>query len=180
MSGLRLDDIRINVVIVVFVIVLGLALALQYFTHRKLVIEPIYQAFANIEGVIGVDLAEQDDQIVLTLALAEVEQLDMLAAEISSTAAQFAKPLQIIIKDKANQTLKAAYDQMHFAVEQGIATGYFVEMAERIEQLASEYQIKFTLKVDGNYVYLQLHDGDDYLYQIVSRREKSLISRLES
>jgi len=53
-------------------------------------------------------------------------------------------------------------------------------MAERIEQLASEYQIKFTLKVDGNYVYLQLHDGDDYLYQIVSRREKSLISRLES
>jgi len=177
---LRLDDIRINVVVVVFIVVLGLAMSLQYFIHKKAVIEPIYQAFANIDGVESVELQEQDGRIILMLALTEVEQLHTLAAEIGETAARFSQPIRILFKDRPNETLKAAYDQMHFALEQGIATGYFVEMAERIAELAGKYQVDYALRIDGNYVYLQLHDGGNYLYKVVSRQEQPLIARLES
>lgn len=177
---MRLDDIRINVVVIIFIVVLGFAVGLQQFFHKKMVIEPVYQAFASIEGVEGVELKERDGMIVLTLSLADVEHLHTVAAKISSAAARFSQPFQILIKDQPNETLKAAYEQMHFALEQGIATGYFVEMAERIEELALKHKVDFALRIDGSYVYLQLHDGGYYLYQIVSRRDQPLIARLES
>ena len=155
-------------------------MGLQGFAHRKLVIEPMYQAFANIDGVKGVELTEQDDQITLTLDLGAVERLDVLVAEIKVAAAGFSQPVKVKLKDNINHMLAKAYDRMHIAVEQGIATGHFVEMAEQIEQLAAEYSIDFTLKVDGDYVYLQLLDGDNFLIQVISRHEESLITRLGS
>lgn len=177
---MKLEGVRIKAVLVVFIVVMGLALFGQYFAHQKLVIEPIYQAFSGIEAVEAVELIENDGQLTLTLTLGEVAELDDLVNEILMTAARYSQPFQILIKDTADGKLEAVYHEMHFVIEQGVIHGNFVEMAKEIQRLADAHQVKYRVKVDRGNVYLQLHDQDRYLYQVVSRQDQPVLLRLDS
>lgn len=180
MKRLKLEGVRIKAVLIVFIIVLSLMLLGQYLLRKKLVIQPIYEAFAGIESVSSVALVENGEQLTLTLTLQEVGRLDDAINEIFQTADQFSMPFQIQIKDQADDKLESVYHQMHYMIEQSITQGNFVEMAETIEEVAESNQIYHRLKIDRSYVYLQLHHGNNYLYQVISRHDQPRIVRLDS
>jgi len=178
-KSLRIEGIRFKIVLISFVVALCIVFPAKYLGHRKLVVEPIYEAFSRIKGVKKVELTETDGKMKLVINLDDVEQLELVMQQILDQVEHFQRPMQLVITDQANQKLEHVYHQMHFAIEQGITLGTFVEMAQNIESIAQANQILSRVAVDRDYVYVQLQDGEHYLYQVISRNSEMLIGRLK-
>ncbi|NLG80752.1 MAG: hypothetical protein GX492_13170 [Firmicutes bacterium] len=80
----------------------------------------------------------------------------------------------LVIQDGRTRELSATYRRMRFAVEEAIARGTFQEMAKAIDSEAKEAGLdRWGVYVDSGNVYLQLHKGGHYLYEVIPRHEPS-------
>lgn len=168
---------RVKIVIMVFIIGLGIFMIGQYFNHQKRVIEPIYHTFSSIEAVDEVMVEERDSQILVVLSFKNRDQLEKDIRQVLLTANQISLPIEILVQDNANDRLEEVYHQMHFAVEQAVSNGDFIDLEDRIKQIAAENRVQSRLTVDREYICLQLHEGKNYLYQIISREQEPIIKR---
>lgn len=78
----------------------------------------------------------------------------------------------LVIEDARTRELSATYRRMRLAVEEAIARGTFREMAKAIDSQAQEAGLdRWGVYVDSRNVYLQLHKGGHYLYEVIPRQE---------
>ncbi|MGE5593845.1 MAG: hypothetical protein ACM3X3_09230 [Betaproteobacteria bacterium] len=78
----------------------------------------------------------------------------------------------LIIEDTRTAQLSDTYRRMRFAVEEAIARGTFRDMAEAVDALAAEARLdRWNVDVDSRNVYLQLHEGGHYLYEVIPRQD---------
>lgn len=79
---------------------------------------------------------------------------------------------RLIIEDTRTGQLSDAYRRMRFAVEEAMARGTFRDMAKAIDALAAEAGLeRWNVYVDSRNVYLQLHEGAHYLYEVIPRKD---------
>lgn len=176
---LELGGFRIKIVLLVFIITLSLALGVQYLSYQKRVIEPIIRVFSEIDGVIQIETERQHSGIKLIIALGDCDRFDQVMHNILSAAERFDSLLKIEIKDAASSRLEQIYHEMHYAIEQAVVIGDFREMAVVIEEIAQQNNIKYRITIDREYVYLQLHEADNYLYQLICRHNQPIAVRFE-
>jgi hypothetical protein len=63
---------------------------------------------------------------------------------------------------------------MRIHIEEALATGSFYAMAQAIDEEAKEAGLdRWSVGVDSEYVYVQLHKGESYLYEIIPRRAQA-------
>lgn len=80
----------------------------------------------------------------------------------------------IVIEDARTQELVGAYRRMRLAVEEAVARGTFQEMARSIDSEARQARLdRWGVYVDSSHVYLQLHKGGRYLYEVIPRQERA-------
>ncbi|HHY47342.1 MAG TPA: hypothetical protein GX506_08620 [Firmicutes bacterium] len=78
--------------------------------------------------------------------------------------------VQLVLHDRRDQHLSQAYHEMHFAIQEAIVTGQFTLMNSRLHAIAGRYGIaRYSVTVDAGNIYVQLADGDHYLYEVVPR-----------
>lgn len=171
---------RIRIIILVFVVVLGVALSGQKLTHHHRVITPLLTGFQSVDGVEKVLLEETRIGAKIILELAEVSDLALLTGHIRKQASTLSMPHQLLIQDKSSVRLDRIYHEMHFVIEQAVVVGDFQDMAKVVAQIAELYTISHQIRVDSDYVYVQLHDDGNYYYQIISRSGAPKIRRLVS
>ncbi|MCR4403278.1 MAG: hypothetical protein NUW12_10995 [Firmicutes bacterium] len=83
---------------------------------------------------------------------------------------------RLVVEDTRNAELTETYQRMRLAVEEAIARGTFREMAQEIESQAIEAGLdRCGVYVDSQNVYLQLHKGERYLYEVIPRRKASAL-----
>lgn len=162
---------RIGIILFVFCISLGLVLGITRFTHQHRVIEPIYETFQSIDGVKDVSLEEQGQHLRVVLTLEQVHRLEKTISQIIQTAEEFGLTEQIIIVDQANELLEETFYKIHLAIEEAIAIGNFQEMAETIQEILAATNINHRVYVNQDYIFVQLHYQESYLYQVFSRHE---------
>ncbi|MCK4257716.1 MAG: hypothetical protein KAX49_01990 [Halanaerobiales bacterium] len=162
-----------RIVIVLVVLVLGLIsiFGAQYFIKTYRFEEPFKEKVLAIEGIDQVNLIDTEDgkRIVLTLGNAVV--LDEAFLKVEELAHQSLKgKIKIEIEDQASPTMKDLYHEMHFAIYEGITTGYFTQMVKRINEIGAENQVQdLDIKIDQNYVYLKLVKNGEMYSKIVTR-----------
>lgn len=164
---------RIGIILVVFIVSLGLSFGAQYLSHQKRVIAPIYERFLTIPGVLDIDLTSEGGKTNLVIILAEVEKLDLTIKQVLNEATDHNIIERIIIVDQTSPKLEDVYYQMHFTIEQALELGTFEDMALAIAQVAQANDVHQRSSLDRNYVYLQLHDGEYYYYQVFSRNKET-------
>ena len=70
-------------------------------------------------------------------------------------------------KDRPNEKLILAWDQMVFGIREGIETKKYTEIPETIKKWADQYHIAYGVKMDKESVYILLYDGDHYLTRVL-------------
>lgn len=82
----------------------------------------------------------------------------------------------LVIEDTRTGELADTYQRMRLSVEEAIARGTFREMAKAIDSQAREAGLDgWGVYVDSRNVYLQLHRGGHYLYEVIPRRGTSAV-----
>jgi hypothetical protein len=108
----------------------------------------------------------------LTVTAAEVEDLQALYTRLYATAQSKLDPrtLELVVKDNRNEQLSKAYDDVRFYVLEAAATGRFSILQDKPAELAASWNLsRVRVTADANFIYIQLHDGPHYLYDIVPR-----------
>jgi len=168
---LKFKGYRVEIILLVFVLSLGLVIGVNYFVHQRRVVAPIYDIFQDIPGVSQILLTEQGQELQVAVTLEEVEKLEQTMDQVIEKAKELGLAEKIIIVDRANQKLEAAFYDIHLAIEEAIAIGNFQQMAETIDQLIVDSEIVHRIYVSRDYVYVQLHHQENYLYQVFSRHD---------
>lgn len=173
-----IKGIRIGVVLIAFVLTLSIGFGVQRVAHQHRVIAPLYERFQSIDGVQDLEVEETQRGIGLVLQLGPISSLEKVIGLVRQEAVNARLVGDITIVDHADSRLETIYHDMHFAIEQAVVTGDFQEMAARVADIARERHVEHRLTVDRDYVYLQIMDGDRYMYQVVSRGDAPRIRRV--
>ncbi|HEX6971671.1 MAG TPA: hypothetical protein VF234_05595 [Limnochordia bacterium] len=170
--------LRIPIVITAFLAVLALAWGAQWFFYRTRVAAPLKTGFEGIPGVAGVSLRPAGTRTDLWVHLTSGADLFRAYAQLEAVGREvLGADLGVIhIVDNRTPELDRAYHALHFALQEGAATGHFVEMAERAERLASEWGLdEHRIVVGDRYIFVQLRSGARWLYAALPRRQPGSI-----
>ncbi|PTX59949.1 hypothetical protein C8P63_11094 [Melghirimyces profundicolus] len=77
------------------------------------------------------------------------------------------RKLDIHFADRPDSSLRDAWNRMSFGVKEGIAHRRYTAIPETVEKVAKKEGIRYRLSMDAGYVYVELHKGDRFLYQVL-------------
>ncbi len=142
--------------------------------HAFAVAKPLDNAFEGIDGVQSVTWnKEKNDQaaVVLQVSLDQVANLQTTYSDIQERAKKILgkSAFRIVVHDDRNPELEQVYHDMHFHIQEAIATGGFGDMAGQINKQAAAAGVNAQVYVDSSSVYLQLSQGEADLYRVIPR-----------
>lgn len=166
-------DLKVPLVVAVFlgVVLLGLGARTLYFQKR--VVDPLAAVANEVPGVLSLEVvpaARGGNDVVATLdddvALEQVYvELDALAANTLGRSYG-----RLILKDRRSPELEERFYALHFFIQEGISTGRFATMAEQIEaRFPDKREERQRIFVGDHHVFVQLHAGEHYLYEVIPR-----------
>jgi len=167
----QIRGLRYPLIAVIVVVVFCLLLTGQWVYKKYFLEQPVVKALDSLPEVENSEFFEQTNTV--TIKLKEVPNLQKAYLKIDSKLRKQrgSEDLKIVILDNRNRLLERVLYQSQFAVHQAIMQGDFIHMLEYISNLAKEAGVdKFNIFIDSNNIYLQFHEGNSYLYEIVSRK----------
>lgn len=166
---------KINLPVLTMVSAISLALLLlgQHFIFSRHTVRGWEEKFADIPGVAAAAVDSTPNGLSLTLQLDNETGLQETYGQILNLAAEAGISLDAVsILDTRGPILSQTLYEIHYAIQEGIATGRFQHMADAVAQgLAHRGIDNYQLWVDNELIYLEMHYGPEHLYQVFPRRE---------
>lgn len=155
-----------------FILTLGFLLAGRLIYQEIGIVEPVRKDVMTVSEVHQVEvIAEQDGVLTVIVEMGEVDSLKSSYQKIKQHL-PLQKLNQLEINDRRNDYLTNLWRETHFALEEAATIGNFTEMQQLIEdKLAKENIEHWQLEIDGDNLYLQMHDNGYYLYEIIPRHD---------
>lgn len=170
---MTVQGLRIPIIILVFIVALGTAVGAQQLFYRQQIVNPLQQEFLAIKGVQSVRLVKNGPLTDVHLKMGRVSDLESTYEAIQSAAKRGLTDRvgAVVLEDQRTQVLSEAYYQLHFAVQEAIATGHFTALADRLQELSAQYPFDvYRAIVADDHISIQLEHDKGYLYQIVPRQ----------
>lgn len=165
--------LKIRVIILVFAAVLLVGVGGRYIHYQKRVVDPMAAAASSLPGVASLEVVETPEGGTNVLVeLGPEVQLEKVYPQLQAivTSSLGANFNQLILIDNRSAELEEIYHRLHFTVQEGISTGLFAKMADEIDQIVDVLPfLTHRIFVGERHVYIQLHDSDGYLYEVVPR-----------
>jgi len=141
----------------------GLLVGGQFFFKNYYVADHFQEKLTKIDGVKKVEVKEQ----IITLTMSNVSNIKQSYQEISNVIQN--KNYEIIIKDKPSKKLEEIAAESEIALQEGVFRGNFTEMLHYIKNLSGKQGVAAKIFVDNERVYLQLEEGNKYIFRIIER-----------
>ncbi len=165
--------LRIPIILTAFVVTVILAAVGNHFNYQRRVALPLLADIDAVPGVAEAHLAaagnkqkyvsievEPDADVIGSYL--ETESLARLALGTALA--------EVRVEDNRDPLLTDTYYQMHFHIQQGIATGVFTDMAENIDAIAQARALDdHKVVVDPDRVFVYLRQGDHILFTVLPR-----------
>lgn len=174
---MRVLGMRVSIIILVFFLALGAFLGGRYWFLEQRVRSPLQEQLAAIPGVEEAELvassglwqgAPVDVRIKLARGVDLPQTYGLIQRELAAGLGPNLGDVELL--DQRDPVLADALREMQFALEEGIATGAFRQMAREVEEVARRFQVDdLDLNIDRHFVYLSLQRGEAYLYHVVPR-----------
>lgn len=155
-------------------VILTLALlAGGYWLYQRFLVEkPLADALHQLPEVMDWSLRKDKDKKVLIVELASVSNLKESSNAIKDTAEHFLgkEAVEIHLLDRRSSELEKVMYAVQFPLYEALVQGNFTHMAEFIRIEAENAKLsRYQIYIDESYLYIQLHQGQNYLYEIVPR-----------
>lgn len=155
---------------IVAVTAFSLAWGFTYAWERAAVWRRLEKEIMQDSAVLAATLQRDAGTITILVRLAPVTDLSSAYWRIHGLATKRLGPgkFRIEIEDNRNARLSAAYEMIHYYVEEAAVRGNFGSMYESSRHVLEQQGITdYRILVSNGYIFVQLSDGDRYLYQIV-------------
>lgn len=154
------------VALTVFCLLLaGNALYKKYWVEKNLTLQ-----VGNIAGVVAAQIVESDGKNELDVQTRNVTDLPQICEKLDNISRGV--PIRFI--DSRSAELTDLYREMQFALQEGIATGNFTQMAGEIKDQAKKAGAEVQVDVDGKRIYLVLSKGGAQLVSVLERQDPGL------
>lgn len=165
------NEFKTFYLIITVIIALGILLGGYNFYQKYLVEKPLSEKLTLMKEVEKVDIKRVNKTYSVQIYLGETENIQKSYINIESTIDGSIKSgnYKIVIKDNRNKKLDQFYNDLQPALYQGLDQKEFLWLDEQIKQCSEKQDITARLLVDNKRVYLQLEDGNSYLYSIIDR-----------
>lgn len=172
-------EMRWPVVLVSLIVSLGLLFGGYKLVQQQTVVAPLDVALHAIAGVQSYTWTDASDGRHLTLMLSPDASLGQTYTAVVKTVRALAPNDTVVVdvKDDRSPALQALYDQVNLAVQEGMQTGHYLDMADHVTALATKANAKATVTVDGGHVYVSLEQGGHRLLSVVQRPQPDGLSQ---
>jgi len=160
---------RITLISLAGLLVFSLLFGGQMLYKRNWVNANILEQSRQIPGVVSAKVVEVNGQQELDVVIGRITDLRQASAALSQLAG--ARPIRFL--DSRNAKLEQLFNQMQFALQEGISRGNFTEMADRVSEQAEKAGVKLHLAMDSEAIYLVLNEGDAQLVAVLERHGQS-------
>lgn len=174
-----MQGLRIPVIIVIFVSVLGLAILTESLVHGRQVTSPLVSTLQTVPGVTDARVDGRGKSTAVHVHLADGIDLITVFPQLIAIKERYLGPGMgnLHVSDARNEKLTRVYYDLRFQIEEALATGHFTRMASEVAEAALMYSLTdHHIFMDSDNVYLQLHQGEAYLYEVVPRRSEIMAS----
>lgn len=167
-----LKKIRPMIVVATLVVSLAFIFGTQFAVKTYRLEEPFKQEVLSLQGVKDVQLVNTSDGRAIRLTLGQDVQLKDMYQHVEKLAKEtWGENFTIEMKDTASAEMAEIYQEMHFAVYEGIASGKFTQMAAQMKEIANAVEVSdYELQVDNTNVYLKLVKDGEVFTQVIPRQ----------
>jgi hypothetical protein len=170
---LRYAGLRLPRIALAFVVALGLLLGGFQLWQVQRVDRPLVAAIGSVAGVAAVQLDEAGDaplQVVVDLGLVDDLRATYLAIEDAARRVLGARPFTLEVSGAADPALEEDFRAARLAVAEGVETGRYTDMAQKVADIAARAGARGRVDVDGRFVFVQFDRGGLAVYEVVPRQ----------
>lgn len=148
-------------------------LSLVFYSYESLgVKKPLEKALLMDPDVGAVDIVEEKDSRVIEVVLTKVADLSSTYTRIETITrermGEGAYRLQV--KDQRDPSLQEIYHSIHYYLEEASARANFGSMNEACSRVIGQSDVSdYKITVDPQHIYVQLEQGEHYLYEVLDR-----------
>ena len=172
MQLFKLDIKRTIIVFIVTLIVLYGGKAASYSLQVR---KPLDAFFLRQAEVLDYTVEQCKGGLCVNVELDDVEDIQSQYAQLWSgiVEATGRSPQSLGVVDRRNRELEDIFRNMRIHIEEALCKGSFYAMSQAIDEKAEEARLdRWSVGVDSDYVYVQLHKGENYLYEIIPRKQE--------
>lgn len=159
-------------VLVICVVTLALLFGVQFLYNHFNYEKPVAETLDEINGIESYQFSSHGERNQLIIKLKKVPNLQDTYTAITGALVNIKQsPVEIVIWDSPNDALQQFWYESQFVIYEGIQSGWFVDMKNKLEQLTRVHDgITARVFLDNRRVYFQASDGDYYLYKVIDRK----------
>lgn len=170
---MRFNRIGLLIVICSAVITLGILTFGESLWQGFTLAKPLEQSLTNIEGIEGISLkkSSQDNLLTIYVTINATDNLQQTYKKIVDIATKNVgkKKFTVVLHDKRTSDLEKFYDDTSYIIQEGIYTGNFSLMLDRLNNKAALQHYDVKVSIDNAYIYLSVSDGKGNLYEVIQR-----------
>jgi len=164
-------EFRVLFTIVSLILTLGILLG-GYSLYKKFgVQEPVIKQLCSNKAIEKASIEKKNQQHLIKIELKKVENIQKQYAEVENIINSKFEPddYELIIIGKQNKDLEQLFDQLQPAIYEALASNRYLWLSNEIKRQTDEKHMAYRMFVDERYLYIQIEDGDSYIYKIINR-----------
>lgn len=156
---------RITLISLVGLLIFGLLLGGKVIYQKQWVDATRLHQSQQIPGVVSVKTISNNSQQALVVVTKHMTNLRQSSLSLEKIAGQ----LPIQYQDQRNDQLETLFDQMQFALQEGIVRGNFTEMEQTVKAQAEKAGVQMEMEMDSDAIYVTLNQGESQLLEVIER-----------
>ncbi len=169
---MHLKGMRLPIIVATLALTLAALFGARWLYQNQALNRPLVEALRGVTGVADVAVNQRGDKLQVRVKAGEVPELEVFVSDLwrAVDSVGSGQRTELQISDSRNRALRDAYYQFHFFLQEAVATGHYSDLPTRLPQVADSGNVTWgRVFVAPDYVYVQLHEGPAFLYEIVPR-----------
>jgi hypothetical protein len=156
---------RILLISLVGICIFGLLLGGRVVYQKKWLDVTILSQSQQIPGVVSAKTVQNNGQKEMVVVTNHMTNLRQASLALKKLAGQV--PIRYL--DRHNDDLEKVFNQMQFAIQEGVVRGNFTDMVQNVRTQAEKAGVQLELEMDNDAIYLILNQGDAQLIEVIER-----------
>lgn len=179
---MEIQGVRIPIVVLILAVGLGMLFGLQQVYKYSQVEQPLSHFYSTLEDVTRYRVDELGNRMVVNVTLGPVANLRETYKQLEEGTKNVLDvyPFELRIKDNRDSRLVSDFYNLHYVLQEGMATGRFTEMSAAFEDVAQGLGLdEARVFVDTDRLYVQIRRGKHFLYELMPRNRPAVTSAEE-
>lgn len=173
-KGDYMKNFKWTVAVLAFVLTLALSVGAVYLRQSQLVNEPLLKRISELESVETVHLQQDGNVQIITVKLSNVNDFPRVHRQVNDEIGRLLgrSSYRLELLDERDDALESAFYAVHLALYEGERLGNYAEMGERVDETLRSFGLdNYSLNVDTGYIYIEIQNGNAYLYEVIKRND---------